>query len=35
MEIRVIKVNNIGIAIVNRDEILITDVQSALDFLLQ
>ena len=35
MEIRVIKENNIEIAIVNSDEILITDVQSALDFLLQ
>ena len=32
MEIRVIKENNIQIAIVNNDEILITDVQSALDF---
>ena len=32
MEIRVIKENNIEIAIVNSDEILITDVQSALDF---
>ena len=35
MEIRVIKENNIEIAIVNSDEIMITDVQSALDFLLQ
>ena len=32
MEIGVIKENNIEIAIVNSDEILITDVQSALDF---
>lgn len=32
MEIRVIKENNIEIAIVNSDEILITDVQSALNF---
>ena len=32
MEIRVIKENNIEIAIVNSDEIMITDVQSALDF---
>ena len=35
MQISVIKENNIEIAIVNSEHILITDVQSALDFLLQ
>lgn len=32
MKIRIIKENNIKIAVVNSDEVLITDVQSALDF---
>jgi hypothetical protein len=34
MEISTIKENNIGIAVVNSSEILITDGQSALDFMM-
>ena len=33
MEIRIIKENNVEIAIVNSNELLITDVQSAIDFM--
>lgn len=33
MEIKTIKKNQQGIAIVHSDEVLITDVQSALDFI--
>lgn len=33
MEINIIKENNVEIAVVNSNEILITDVQSALDFM--
>ena len=33
MEIKTIKKNDVEIAIVNSNEILITDVQSALDFI--